>query len=435
MNHFILFLIGLLFFSSHSLNDLDKNMSVISIPEYKDQLKGFWLGQCIANMTGLVTEMDKIGNIGEIKTGKFYTSNDWGKLDEPNIFSPNQISEYSETIDFVFEQDGVWPADDDTDIEYMYQDLLLKNKTSFLTPTQIRSGWMKHIKIEEENFLWVSNQKAFDLMKEGVLPPETSDPNLNEHYEMIDAQLTTEIFGFLAPSRPDIALKMAELPILTTARYDAKWISQFYVSMYSLATTIDTKKDIKYNILTIADKSRYLLPDTSYSSKMYDYVKGQYLQGKSWEEARDNVYERYQVESKDGYNITSKKLYCNGCFAAGINFAASLISLFWGEGNLKRTIKIGTLTGWDSDNPTSTWGGLIGFIIGKKGVEKEFNRKFSEKYFIHRTRQNFDYEVDDFDNMANNAIKIITNMVKNEINGRFDQENQLWYIPQVDQIK
>ena len=435
MNHFILFLIGLLFFSSHSLNDLDKNMRIISIPEYKDQLKGFWLGQCIANMTGLVTEMDKIGNIGEIKTGKFYTSNDWGKLDEPNIFSPNQISEYSETIDFVFEQDGVWPADDDTDIEYMYQDLLLKNKTSFLTPTQIRSGWIKHIKIEEENFLWVSNQKAFDLMKEGVLPPETSDPNLNEHYEMIDAQLTTEIFGFLAPSRPDIALKMAELPILTTARYDAKWISQFYVSMYSLATTIDTKKDIKYNILTIADKSRYLLPETSYSSKMYDYVKGQYLEGKSWEEARDNVYERYQVESKDGYNITSKKLYCNGCFAAGINFAASLISLFWGEGNLKRTIKIGTLTGWDSDNPTSTWGGLIGFIIGKKGVEKEFNRKFSEKYFIHRTRQNFDYEVDDFDNMANNAIKIITNMVKNEINGRFDQENQLWYIPQADQIK
>ena len=435
MNHFILFLIGLLFFSSHSLNDLNKNMSVISIQKYKDQLKGFWLGQCIANMTGLVTEMDKIGNIGEIKTGKFYTSNDWGKLDEPNIFSPNQISEYSETIDFVFEQDGVWPADDDTDIEYMYQDLLLKNKTSFLTPTQIRSGWMKHIKIEEENFLWVSNQKAFDLMKEGVLPPETSDPNLNEHYEMIDAQLTTEIFGFLAPGRPDIALKMAKLPILTTARYDAKWISQFYVSMYSLATTIDTKKDIKYNILTIADKSRYLLPDTSYSSKMYDYVKGQYLEGKSWEEARDNVYERYQVESKDGYNITSKKLYCNGCFAAGINFAASLISLFWGEGNLKRTIKIGTLTGWDSDNPTSTWGGLIGFILGKKGVEKEFNRKFSEKYFIHRTRQNFDYEVDDFDNMANNAIKIITNMVTNEINGKFDQENQLWYIPQVDQIK
>ena len=34
---------------------------VISRKEYKDKLYGFWLAQCIANWTGLVTEMDKIG--------------------------------------------------------------------------------------------------------------------------------------------------------------------------------------------------------------------------------------------------------------------------------------------------------------------------------------------------------------------------------------
>ena len=49
----------------------------ISRDTYKDQLHGFWLGQCIANWTGLVTEMDKIGNIGDIKTGDFYTREDW----------------------------------------------------------------------------------------------------------------------------------------------------------------------------------------------------------------------------------------------------------------------------------------------------------------------------------------------------------------------
>jgi len=27
---------------------------------YHNQLHGFWLGQCIANWTGLITEMDKI---------------------------------------------------------------------------------------------------------------------------------------------------------------------------------------------------------------------------------------------------------------------------------------------------------------------------------------------------------------------------------------
>ena len=266
-------------------------------------------------------------------------------------------------------------------------------------------------------------------MKEGYLPPETSDPKLNEHYEMIDAQLTTEIFGLFAPGRPDIALEMAKLPILTTARYNAKWISDFYVSMYSLSATLDLSRDIKENIFLIADQSSNLLPDSTYSSKMYDFVRGQYESGITWEEARDNIYERYQVNSEDGYDITSKNLYCNGCFAAGINFAASLISLFWGEGDLKETIKIGTLTGWDSDNPTSTWGGLIGFIIGKEGVEREFDRSFSEKYFIHRTRQNFERDIDDFENMANDGIHIINRMIENDLNGRYDKENQLWYIP------
>ena len=41
---------------------------IVSRNDYFDKLKGFWLAQCIANWTGLVTEMDKIGNIGEIKT-------------------------------------------------------------------------------------------------------------------------------------------------------------------------------------------------------------------------------------------------------------------------------------------------------------------------------------------------------------------------------
>ena len=45
---------------------------------------------------------------------------------------------------------------------------------------------------------------------------------------------------------------------------------------------------------------------------MYDFVKGQYESGITWEEARDNIYERYQVNSEDGYDITSKNLYVTG---------------------------------------------------------------------------------------------------------------------------
>ena len=399
---------------------------IVSRNDYFNKLKGFWLAQCIANWTGLVTENDKIGNIGKSKTGDFYTREDWGKKDELNLPS-NKVDRY---IDFVFEgTDGMWGADDDTDIEYMYQHLLYMNKTSKLSGNQIRDGWLKHIKHEEQNYLWVSNQRALDLMISGIVPPETSDPVKNPDFDMIDAQLTTEVFGFYSPGRPDFAIEMAELPIKTTARFNAEWISKFYVSMYSLAANSNPNLSIKENLLIMAEKSRDQLPNDSYASKMYDFVKKQYNEGLPWETIRDNVYIRYQVEEKDGYDITSRNLKCNGCFAAGINFAASLISLFAGEGDLKETIKLGSLMGWDSDNPTATWGGLIGFMIGHHGVEKAFNREFSEEYNIHRTRQNFLNGIDNFSNMAKVGVFITDRVVQEELGGGVDLENNLWYIP------
>ena len=406
--------------------------SVISISrdKYYNQLYGFWLGQCIANWTGLVTEMDKVGNIGEFKTGDFYTREDWGKPDQPSIWGQGVPSDLSPTIDFVFrDTNEIWGADDDTDIEYMYQHLLHTNQTSILSPQQIRNGWLKHIKLEEENYLWVSNQKAFDLMNQGVLPPETGNPKNNEHFEMIDAQLTTEIFGLFAPARPDVALKMAHLPIQTTARKEAEYISKFYVSMYALASSTDSNQSLSQQLSWMANQSSKVLPDSSYAAHMFNYTQKLYKSGIPWEQTRDSIYFRYQVNQKDGYDITSKNIYCNGCFAAGINFAASLVSLFYGKGNLKETIKIGTLTGWDSDNPTATWGGLIGFMIGKDGVEKVFNRKFSNQFNIHRTRQNFPTGIDSFENMAKNGLTIIDRVVKDELGGTFDLEKNRWNIP------
>lgn len=405
------------------------NNIVISKDDYADKLYGFWLGECIANWTGLVTEMDKIGDIGEIKTGAFYTRKDWGKKDLPSIWGEGVPSNLSETIDFVLRDSSqVWGSDDDTDIEYMYQQLLFENEKAILTPKMIQKGWLKHIKDKEENFLWVSNQKAFDLMKEGMLSPETSNPKNNEHFNMIDAQLTTEIFGLFSPTRPDFALKMSYLPIRTTAQKDAAWISEFYVIMHSLASSLDEQQDKKTQINWLASEARKRLPTDSYASKMYDYVKSKYESNITWEQTRDSIYNRYQVLEKDGYNITSKNLYCNGCFAAGINYAASLISLFYGEGDFKETIKIGTLCGWDSDNPTATWGGLLGFIYGKEKIKVLFPVQLSNKFNIHRTRQGFKNNgLDTFEEMAAKGILVVDKVVTNHLGGR--NEKNRWIIP------
>ena len=403
---------------------------IISRSDYFNKLYGFWLGQCIANWTGLITEMDKIGNIGEIKTGEFYTRENWGNPDQPNIWSSGEPSDLSPIIDFVFMDEGdTWGSDDDTDIEYMYQYLHYINKSSVLTGEQIREGWLKHIKKEEENYLWVSNQAAFDLMCEGMIPPNTSAPENNPHYEMIDAQLTTEIFGLFSPARPDIALKLSHLPIRTTARSNAAWIAEFYVIMYSLASYVNEELNLKDKIFWMAKQSRKRLPDDSYSAKMFDFVESKYELNVPWETTRDLVYHKYQVMQDDGYNMTSKNLHCNGCFASGINFASSIISLLYGEGDIQNTIKIGTLCGWDSDNPTATWGGLIGFMIGKEGIENSFSRKFGNNYNIHRTRIGFPKGMDTFSNMARIGVYVVDRVVQEQIGGGIDLKKGIWYIP------
>ena len=413
----------------------------LSRSDYADRLEGFWLGQSIANWTGLVTEMDKIG--GDGPAGEFYTRDDWGMPDQPNIWS-DERSSLSPTIGWVLEgPDGVWGADDDTDMEYLYQHLLLTYRTSQLTGEQIRDGWLRHIYSDDdtpfrnddgqpENFLWVSNQRAFDLMSEhGAVPPATSDPQYNPDFEMIDAQLTTEVFGLFAPGRPDVALRMAYLPIRATARGDASLAAEFYVIMHSLASTTDSEQSMKERVHWLAAEARRHLPDESYVAKMYDFVNSRYSAGVPWEQARDEVYLRYQVHQKDGYDITSRNMICNGCFASGINFAASIVSLLYGEGDYKETVKIAVLAGWDADNPAATWGGLLGFLLGKDELEKMFARKFSNRFNIHRTRKNFPISggVDTFANMAQNGIRIVDQVVGDEIGGFVSEHDDIWHIP------
>ncbi|HSG97551.1 MAG TPA: ADP-ribosylglycohydrolase family protein [Woeseiaceae bacterium] len=419
----------------------DTDQISISRAAYLDQLEGFWLGQCIANWTGLVTEMDKIG--GDGAAGRFYTRDDWGGPDEPNIWS-QEISPLSSTIDWVYERpDGIWGADDDTDIEYLYQHLLLTHQTSMLSSEQIRDGWLRHIYSDAdtpfrtgdgapENYLWVSNQRAFDLMSdEGLVPPATSDPENNPHFEMIDAQLTTEIFGLFAPARPDVALRMAHLPVRTTARGEAALAAEFYIIMHSLASAVNAELTVKDQVHWLASEARQHLPELSYTAQMYDFVKSRYDAGVPWEETRDAIHIRYQIQQEDGYDITSRDLPCNGCFAAGINFAASIVSLLYGEGDFQETVKIAVLTGWDSDNPAATWGGLLGFMHGREAIEAQFGRRFSNRFNIHRTRRNFPAPggVDTFDAMAENGATIIDRVVTMEMSGSYSTRTGAWTVP------
>ncbi len=102
----------------------------------------------------------------------------------------------------------------------------------------------------------------------------------------------------------------------------------------------------------------------------------------------------------------------------------------YGEGDYQNTVKIAVLAGWDSDNPAATWGGLLGFMLGKDGIEQAFDRHFADRFNIHRTRRNFANDgVDSFWSMAQKGIFVIDRAVQEEMDGGIDLLNDQWLIP------
>lgn len=337
-------------------------LTVIHRDAYADRLRAMWLGQAIANWTGLRTE-------GRVTQPPFLTDADWGVANLGRGL-----------VTYVVDPDP-WGADDDTDIEYIYLHLMAQHGTNRLTPEQIADGWIRHI----NRFIWVSNAEARLLMDRGVLPPATSIPAANRFWLKIDAQLTTEFFGVLCPAMPARALAMSELPILTTARGHAAHASQVFVLLHSLAF-ITTNDDLTpaAHVVRLVRQARAYIPDESKAADIIDFVLADFIDNPDktdWERTRDRVYERYQRDA--GINGFRFRAWTE----SSVNFASGLIALLYGQGDYRATIRIGTLTGWDSDNGTATMGALLGLILGYDELVAQFPEvQLSDRFWITRTR-------------------------------------------------
>ena len=351
-----------------------QSVRVLDRADYLERVRGLWLAECIANWTGLQTEGRRI-------FPPFMTDADWGTT--PAGYPPGFI------LGFVT-WGNPWGADDDTDIEYVYLHLHTLHEAQRLTPDQIRDGWIAHI----NSYIWVSNVASRELMSRGVRPPATVlAQNLAhgmtwslDYSLMIDAQLTTELFGALCPGMPERALAMADLPIRTTAHGHAALASQAYVIMYSLALT--APRDLHGADLTLwlHRESRKFIPDGSKAADIMDFVLADYLANPdhdNWERTRDLCYERYIALGPANPGFLYRDWY-----ESSINFATGLTALLYGEGDYRKTVRIGTLSGWDSDNGTATMGGLIGLLVGEAGIRAQFAEPLSSNFWISRTRDN-----------------------------------------------
>ncbi len=269
-----------------------------------------------------------------------------------------------------------WSTDDDTHIEWVDLHML---ETHGLDPTyeQIRDEWVDHL----NNDIWVSNRRARDLMDEGLVPPATGDAEHNRVGSWsIGAQLQTELFGMIAPGLPDEARSRAKYFAMVTNSGPAVEASQFYAHMYAEAFF---ESDVDWLI----DRAIRAEPNDSEIGAIARQVRSWHQENPTdWRTTRRNIRDRYDTDPD--------------WWASRVNFAATIMALLYGDGDLEQTMTIAGLAGWDADNNMTTSSGLVGVIVGYENLPPLF-RDSTDIYF----NQDVTGDLPQFDSVSNIAAR------------------------------
>ncbi|MEW6250522.1 MAG: ADP-ribosylglycohydrolase family protein [Planctomycetota bacterium] len=303
----------------------------IAADDYLDKLRGMWLGQLIGNMAGRPTE------------GVYA----WG---EPNP---------AQSVPWVLLAE--WPADDDTDLEYVAHHILLDRG---LEPTGavLREEWLVHVPLEG---IYIANRQARYLMDAGLEPPLTGALHQNVAWNAIDAQIATESLGALAPGLRQCALTR----VGTFARISndgfAVHAAQFYAAMYAAAI-------FERDVPTLIERGLEAIPRSSRTASVIRDVRAWHAVEPDWRATRRLLYEHYQ-----GSHSFGRYIYW---IESTINVGATTLALLYGEGDFERSVQIAILAGWDSDCNPATAGGLLGLVYGYSGLPPALTAQCGDVY-------------------------------------------------------
>ncbi len=297
----------------------------ITVSELRDKIAAEWIGQMIGNIYGLPHEGKYIGAPGPEAWPYGYTKN----------------------MDKLKKYDGAF-SDDDTDVEYMYLLQMMKfgAEPSY---TQLCDAWMYHIR----DRVWLANRAALGLMHFGYTPPFTGSRELNPHWYQIDPQLINEIWAVTAPGMVNYAASKSDWAARITSDEWGVEPTVFYGAMYSAAYF---EKDIN-NLIEIGINA--LPVNGRFTSTAREMIALHAKHPDDWKAARKEMAQKYYTDEPD----MTKTIW-----NANLNGACAILAMLYGEGNFQRTLDLSCAMGFDADNQAATVAGLMGVILGMKGL-------------------------------------------------------------------
>lgn len=322
-----------------------QTMQTLSLAEFEDKVRGGWSGQMIGVTYGAPTEFRFQQKVNE----------------EPRNWRPEELA-------------GALDQDD------LYVEMTFAAVMDRLGLNATTEQYGEAFK-DSKYHLWHANLAARRLLRRGVKAPKSGNPAYNLHANDIDFQIESDFIGMMCPGLPRAAQRYAERVGHVMNYGDGVYGGVFISAMYAAAFLgNDPRKVVEAGLAAIP-------PESTYAQTIRDVLKWS-AENSDWTKTWQLLEEKWDKDDPcpDGalrpFNIDAS---LNGAYVA--------LGLLYGQRNFHKTIDIAMRGGQDSDCNPSSAGGILGVMLGYKGIPTKWtaplagiaDKKFSYTGYSYNT--------------------------------------------------
>ncbi|BAS27988.1 crystallin [Limnochorda pilosa] len=274
---------------------------------------------------------------------------------------------------YLVPMDRLFGADDDTShpvlmLQAVAETLRGNPAASMPGPRELGQWWLNLIP-EDHGVIWrggyaVSTEHtAFLNLLAGVEAPHSGSAALNGPVvsQQIGGQIFSDVWGLLAPGRPELAAAWADAAASVSHDLDGRVGARFLAAMVSLAFRSSTVEDVVRQALE-------LLPaGARYTQVVHDVHR-------FWREHPDDWHQaRAYIAATHGYDR-----YPGICHIIP-NAAVVAMALLYGRGDFDRTLRVANAAGWDTDCNVGNAAAVVGVLVGPEGIPRPWREPLQDR--------------------------------------------------------
>ena len=324
--------------------------------EYAERVKGAWYGRIGGVVLGKPLEMrlDRKFIKRYLESLDAYPLNDWVPHESPDLgitlrCKPSTLG-------------NIQYAEPDDDIHYTILGLMLLERHGLnFSKLDVANNHLRNIPY---HWLWSCTRQSYyhmvNLTDDRPVEEQIDEfpTKINPLREGINTAIRADFWGYIAPSDPRRAARIAYREVTLNAVKNGVYSSMFVAGALSAALSGSP------NIDTILAGGLSVIPRRSRLAQIVHEVVGWYEADRDWVSVCDRIYAKY------GHLPFLHALH---------NMGFVVLSLVHGQLDYSKTITTAVMCGMDTDCTSGTAASIVGAALGFDGLDQRWIAPFNDQ--------------------------------------------------------